>query len=516
MRRSADNVVEMRFPVPRRYGGACALRAAVAAALMCLGGCSAGPAPATETRTLRIGIQNTPEALAVVTDLLYADRLLSIDWHGRPALGLASAFEWKDEGRTLQIEVRAGVLFHDGTRVTAQTVAEILRQKKAPSGAFQYVSSIESTNDRTVLIHLSRPDAFLIEALSGTAIVLPRNPDIGAGPFKLLKRTPAVEAERNMSYYRGAPGIEKVQVTTYDTPRAAWAAMMRGEVDMVPEVSRDTVEFLEGATRFGTYSSIRPFYIPLVLNGHNPILKNVEVRRAIAEAIDRDEIVHRAMRGHGRVADDPLWPYNWAYTPALRRRDFDPIAAARRLEEAGFPVRRETRPGAMPSRFQIRCLFWNKGSQYERIALMLQRQLAAIDIDLVLEPAEEEALQRRAHSGDFDTYLYQMASGKSFDWTYRFWHSPGRDEGYWQDAGYTSADEPLERLRRARGDADIRAALTDVRARFFDDVPAVFIAWLEATRAVDSQFDVGDPSDPEILANLWRWSVTRPQQRAAR
>jgi peptide/nickel transport system substrate-binding protein len=465
---------------------------------------------------LRIGIQNTPEALAVVTDLLYADRLLSIDWHGRPALGLASGFAWKDEGRTLQIELRPGIQFHDGTPVTAETVAEILRQKRTPSGSFQYVTRIENTNDRTVLIHLSRPDAFLIEALSGTAIVLPRNPDIGAGPFKLLKRTPVIEAERNMAYYRGAPGIEKVQVTTYDTPRMAWAAMMRREVDMVPEVSRDSVEFLEGATRFDTYSSIRPFYIPLVFNARNPILKNVEVRRAIAEAIDRDDIVNRAMRGHGRAADDPVWPYNWAYTPAARRRSFDPMAAAQRLDKAGFPVRRAGLPGAMPSRFQIRCLFWNKGSQYERIALMLQRQLAAIDIDLLLEPADEEALQRRAFAGEFESYLYQMASGKSFDWTYVFWHSPQGGGRQRQNSGYTGLDEPLDRLRAAAGDADTRVAVADIRERFYDDVPAVFIAWPKATRAIDARFDVGDATDPEILANLWRWSVAKPQQKAAR
>ena len=85
-----------------------------------------------------------------------------------------------------------------------------------------------------------------------------------------------------------------------------------------------------------------------------------------------------------------------------------------------------------------------------------------------------------------------------------------------QDSGYTGADEPLDRLRKARQDTDIRIALADVRARFFEDVPAVFLAWVEATRAVDARFDVGDASDPEILAKLWRWSVTKPPQRAAR
>ena len=454
--------------------------------------------------------------LPVLTDLIYADPLFTIDSHGRPSLRLASDYpQWDAEGRTLQIAVRPGVKFHDGTPVTAAAVADVLRAKKRVRG-FEFVTSVETPRDGIVLIHLSRPDAFLLDSLAGTPIVRVSRPDVGTGPFKLLSREPALRAERNQEYYQGVPGIEQVRVTTYDTPRRAWTAMMTREVDMVTEVNRDSVEFLEGSTQFRTYPSIRPFYIPLVFNQRNPILRNVEVRRALAEAIDRDEIVHRAMRDHGRVAEDPVWPFHWAYTTASRRHDYDPANAAQRLEAAGFPVRSLKTPGGMPSRFQLRCLFWDKGPQYERIALLLQRQLAAIDVDLVLEAASEADVKKRAALGDFDTFLMQMASGKSFEFTYLFWHSkrPGAESP--QDSGYTGVDAVLDRLRGSLSDADVRVAAADLRQRFYEDVPAAFISWIKATRAVDSSFDVGDASDPEILANLWRWSIAKPEQRASR
>jgi hypothetical protein len=94
-----------------------------------------------------------------------------------------------------------------------------------------------------------------------------------------------------------------------------------------------------------------------------------------------------------------------------------------------------------------------------------------------------------------------MASGKSFDWTYRFWHNGG---GY-QNSGYSGADEALDLLRRSRTDTEVRAAVANLRQRFYEDAPAAFLAWPERTRAVDVRFDVGDRSDPEILGNLWRW-----------
>jgi peptide/nickel transport system substrate-binding protein len=408
------------------------------------------------------------------------------------------------------------VRFHDGAPVTAAAVADVLRQQKRTQG-FAFLTTVEASGDSIVRIHLSRRDAFLLIALGGMPIIEKGKPDIGTGPFKLLARAPVIQGERNVNYYRGLPGIERVQVTTYDNPRAGWAAMMRGEVDMVTEVNRESVEFLVGAKRFETHSSIRPYYIPLVFNVRHPILKSVAVRRALADAIDREEIIRRAMRGHGQVAEDPLWPHHWAYTPAARHHSFNPEAAAAALDAAGLRIRRNVPPDTMPSRFRIHCMFWDADPLYERIALMLQRQLATVGVDLVLQPVEQGTLQERIKSGDFDTYLYQLGSGRSFNFMYLLWHSDAHGVGQRQNAGYTGANDALDRLRVAYTDSDVRIAVADLRQRFYEDVPAAFIAWPEATRAIDSaRFDVGNASDPDLVANLWEWSVAKPEQRASR
>jgi ABC-type transport system substrate-binding protein len=487
----------------------------VGAAAVCAAACSREAVGTPRVQTLRVAYQKTTEVSSVLSEMLFADTLVGIDWRGRPTLQLGSDYQWSDEGRTLRFTIKPGMKFHDGVPVSPAAVAESIRQyaKDRPRW-FDFLASVEEQPPDALLIHLSRPDTFMIETLANVPIFDPNNPDNGTGPFKRLKRTPTVEGIRNAQYYRGAPAIDRVQITTYDTPRAAWAAMMRGEVDMVPEVNRDSIEFLEGATRFATYSSLRPFYIPLVFNLRNPILKNVEVRRALSEAINREEVVRHAMRGHGRVADDPVWPFHWAYTTASRRDAYNPTAAAQRLNAAGFPVRAAKTPGGMPSRFQLRCLFWDKGPQYERIALLLQRQLAAVNVDLVLEATDIESVARSAKAGAFDTFMLQMASGKSFNYAYEFWHSSQPGITTSALSGYNGADAVLDRLRGAYSDAEVRVAVADLRQRFYEDVPAAFIAWIEVTRAVDARFDVGDPLDPEILANLWRWKV-RPTQRLA-
>jgi peptide/nickel transport system substrate-binding protein len=469
-----------------------------------LSACAAPSPEPAKTQTLRLGARETVDTPAVLARFLSAEHLINIDWQGRPQGALATDWQWLDDGRVFELQLRQGVTFHDGTPLKAQLVLDILRnvKEKDRRKPFSAVTQFQAVNDYTLRIKLSQPYAFLVETIADTIIIDPAKPDVGTGPFRIVTRTPSTTAVRNSAYYRGLPGIDRVEVITYDTQRAAWVALMRGEVDMVQQVNRDAAEFLEGASHVEMFSTIRPYYIPLVFNVRHPILKRVEVRRALAEAIDREDIVREAMRGHGRVADDPVWPFHWAYNAAARKYTYNPNAARLRLDGAGLPVRPST-DGRMASRFSLRCVFWND-PQFERIALLLQRQLADVGIDLVLEESDEAKLVSRIGRGDFDTYLFIMASGKSFDWTYRFWHSPSGGVAY-QDSGYTGVDSILERLRIAQEDPAVRTAVSDLRDRFYADVPAAFLAWPETTRAFDSRFDIGERSSPDVFANLWKW-----------
>jgi peptide/nickel transport system substrate-binding protein len=484
-------------------------------AVMCVAGGSCTGAPTTEARDvqLRIGVggaKSSPQRLGVLARLLVAESVLTVGWDGKPVAGLAERWQWLDDGRALELQLRPGLKFHDGRPVTASVVADMLLKEVKELrtdnyvGGFQYVQTITSSGDAVLTIRLSRRDNFLLTALDETHIVDDSGADIGTGPFTVTKYEPHVIAEKYSDYYRGVPAIDRVEIIPFETQRSALAALMRGEVDMVQEVARESVEFLEGASRIETYTSLQPFYIPLVFNLDHPILGRVEVRRALSAAIDREQIVNAAMRGHGQVAADPVWPYHWAYSAAGRKQTFNPEESRVRFDAIGLPVRPAS-PGRMASRFRFSCLYWADDSEFERIALLLQRQLAAVGVDLALEPVSAGELQQRIQRGDFDAHLYRLLGGRSFGWTYRFWHSPEGNQAALQDTGYAGADAILERLRAATGDDDTRTAVAELQQRFYQDVPAAFLAWIETTRAVDGTFELGERTDPNIFANLWRW-----------
>lgn len=483
-----------------------ALAAAVGSAA-CQGRAPAQAAPAALRIAFGIGPTVKASGVRLLTDLLYNEPLISHDATGRPGPALAHSWRWEEQGRLLRLRLKPGVLFHDGTPLTAPLVVRVLEGSRRTLG-FDRVTRIEAAGELDIDIRLSQPDVFLLTALNEVRIAHPDRPDIGTGPFEIVRRTPVVEARRFERYHGGRPGSAEVQILTYESQRAAWAALMRGEVDAAQEISRDAVDFMERTSQISTYSSPQPFYIPLVLNHRHAALGDPRVRRALGHALDRERIVERAMRGRGIVAEGPIWRFHWAHQ-AREAADYAPGTAADLLEQAGYPLRPAT-DGAPASRLSFRCLFVDEDPQYERIALMVQRQLFDIGVDVELVPLSLRDLAARAGTGDFDGFLAPANAGRSLMFTYLFWRSPGADAPAIWRTGYSGADEALDRMRASTSEDELRQSLQVLSERFTEDAPAVFIAWTEVTRAITRQISVGSEAGTDPFTSIWKWSRAAP------
>lgn len=491
------------FRPPRRLGLLTCLLV-----LVTTSGCSPRAAEDTDRAGLRIGFGTGQSArvttVGYVTDLLYSETLLSRGWDGRQTPRLLTGWSWEDGGRVLNMQLKDNVVFHDGTPLSAALVAQLLKPRTPSDWGFENVTEVAARGDREVSISLSQPDLFLLNGLADRKIVHPSNPDVGTGPFVLLQRRPMVQTRRFDRYHAGPSALSGVSVTPYDRSRSVWSALMRDEVDAAHEVNLDSVDFMQKSSHIKTFPTIQPFYIALVFNLRNQALGAVDVRRAIAQSIDRQSILDRAMRGRGRLADSPIWPNHWAYQPVAQAWPYSPEDARGRLDKAGLHVKPVARAGEVRRRFKLRCLVFADEPQYERIALMIQRQLLEVGIDLEIELADLQTIATRAAQGDFDTYLMRLNAGRSMDFTYRAWRSGLAPHLLMQNSGYTGADSVLDRLRSSLTESEIRSAVRELAVRFHEDAPAVFLSWLEVTRAVNTRFDIGADS-PDPLSDVRNW-----------
>jgi peptide/nickel transport system substrate-binding protein len=342
---------------------------------------------------------------------------------------------------------------------------------------------------------------------------LPGKPGIGTGPFKATDNPAAVEAFEK--YYLGAPVLKRVQMSEYPSQRAAWSALMRGEVDMLHEVSAEAAEFVEAESSVKSTTFLRPYYNAIVFNMHHPVLSKREVRLALNEAIDRDAIVKVSMRGLGRTASGPIWPMYWASSSSAPAIPFDPAAAVKRLDAVGLTAGRERVPGSMPSRFSFKCLVLENEPTFNRIALRIQRQLYEIGVDMEIVAVPPRRLGEALNTGGFEAALMEFIGSRSLNWVYFLWHSP--QPGVQSDlaTGYSGADAALDRFRAATDDDEIKASVAEMQRVFREDPPAVFLAWQERSRALSKAFEIPDESSGDILGTIRQWrGVPVPRQAA--
>jgi ABC-type transport system substrate-binding protein len=393
------------------------------------------------------------------------------------------------------------VKFHNGQKVTAETVARLMNEPLRKRG----IVAISADDELTLTLKFAQPFGFRLENLGDVRLLDDNDPQLRTGPFKVVSSNPPV-LEGFADYYQGSPHIRRVTIKRFPSQRAALTAMMRGEVNFLHEVSREAIEFLQAGGDFQTYPLLRPYVIPLVFNLRHPILAKREVRVALNEAIDREEVVRNGMRGHGQVAEGPYWPFLSTYTRGRYPSPYNPEAAKVRLEAAGFPVRRA---GAdqPPSRFRFTCLVPAGDARFERIALVVQRQLSAVGVDMDLRLTTQLQSTRSVKSRDFEAIIFEMVMGRTLDWPSVFWHS----KNPYFEHGYTAADRALETLLRARGDA-VRPALSEVMSHLGEDPPAIFLAIPREARAGDKSFRIPYETDQDVFTTLWQ---LQPVQRAS-
>jgi len=243
------------------------------------------------TLTIAYGLttgQAAQAGLRQVVGNIVGEGLMAFSRDGRPQARLAQSSVVQPDGLSIRIQLRNGARFHDESAVTADAVREILaRQLKAYLGpAFKSVKEIRVVSPLEVEVALNQRSAFAFEGLD--LGIQPPGSDVGTGPFKIVKQdAKGVEMAANQAFYGGKPAIDRILIKPYDSVRAAWADMLRGQADMLYEVGPDAIEILQPSKAVRVISHLRNYQYMGILNLRQPKLKDPGFRRALNAAIDR-------------------------------------------------------------------------------------------------------------------------------------------------------------------------------------------------------------------------------------
>ncbi|MBS1207870.1 MAG: solute-binding transporter (periplasmic) [Proteobacteria bacterium] len=367
-----------------------------------------------------------------VADSLF-NGLVALDREMRPQPDLAERWVVSPDGRSVTFTL-AKAHWHDGKPVTAEDVRfsfeNILLKHHARTSASLkgVIERIEARDAQTVVFHLKRPYAPLLQQLDVTeAPILPRHvydgadptqhpanlKPVGSGPFKLAeyRRDDAIVLVKNPAYFKpGLPKLDRLVFRVLPEPRAEVQALIKGEVDFVRSVAGAEIETL---SRLPNIKLDRVTAGPgggncvmtMVFNLDRPAFKDVRVRQAIAQGIDRQRILRDVIFGQGRVAAAPISSgIAWAHDAnVLAKLPFDAQAAAHLLDAAGL------KPDASGQRLKLDIVHF---PQFARYAQAMRQDLAALGIALESRPYDRAAMiDAMFTKRDFDTGLVSYCNG---------------------------------------------------------------------------------------------------------
>jgi peptide/nickel transport system substrate-binding protein len=297
-----------------------------------------------------------------------------------------------------------------------------------------------------------------------------------------------LELVANENYFAGKPAVDRVVIRPYSSLRAAWADMLRGQVDMLYEVGPDTLDLLQGANSVRVFTQERPYAYVMSLNVQRPLLRDKKLRQQFNAAINRPDLIDRALSGHAIPADSPVWPYHWAISRDAPRFKYQ--------------------PAVVPKPMRLTCIFAD--ASLERLALSVQQMLAAINVDIDLQMMPIDRLYERLNAGDFDVMLAPALMGPSLLRPYQFWHTGSPNN--WGHYSSAAVDAALDDIRRAATDDEYRAGVAAFQRAMIDDPPAIFLAWSQRARAVSTRFEVPVEPGRDVLGTLPLWRPAADKQ----
>jgi peptide/nickel transport system substrate-binding protein len=340
--------------------------------------------------------------------------LLDHDFEMNPQPYLAKSWEWSENGLQLTLHLVENAKWHDGVPFTSKDIKymfseEVFENAPRMANVYRAVTSVDTPDDYTAVLNLEYPDAGLIYMLStyGDGNPLPEhiykgtdfknNPanenPIGLGPFKLeewVKGSHITLVKNEDFFMPGKPHLDKIIYKIIQDPVTRRTAFLKREFDWYPnsipfsdlpdlEENPDITVTTKGGEAF-------PSTDPnLIFNLREPPFDDINVRKAIAHALDTEKIAQLVASGYTKASVAPIAAYSWTHNPNLPQYDYNVDKANQLLDDAGYTK------GSDGIRFKTSVLYDIGETEYVKTAEIMKEMLKDVGIELELIGLERTA-----------------------------------------------------------------------------------------------------------------------------
>ncbi len=476
-----------------------------------------------------------------INGLVY-NGLLRYDKNLQLEAELARSWDISPDNLTITFHLRNDVRWHDGHPLTADDVLFTYRLLVDPSVPTAYadrylqVVKAEAPDPYTFRVTYSQPLAsaliswmfpihpkHLLEGTDITTSPLARAP-VGTGPYRFVewKSGEKVVLEANADYFEGQPYIHRVVYRIIPDPSTMFLELRSGGLDLMNltplQYARQT-DTLAFKRRFEKYRYLDFSYTYLGFNLRRPLFQDVRVRRALAHALNKQELVDGVLLGLGTAATGPYKPGTWPYNSHVRHYEYNPVKARQLLAEAGWHDSDGDGVldrGGQPFAFTI---VTSQGSDARtKSGEIIQRRLQEVGVSVKLRVIEWASfIKEFINPGDFDATILGWTIPPDPD-SFAVWHSSKTGVGELNFIGFKNAevDRLLEEGRHTLDQQQRKRIYDRFQEILAEQQPYVFLYVPDSLPVVAKRFHGIEPAPAGIMHNFIHWYVPRDQQKYQR
>ena len=410
-------------------------------------------------------------------NVLSYNGLMKLDYNMNPVPDLAESYEISEDGCTWTFKLREGVKFHDGSELTAEdVVASMIAAQSEPNVAnfTKDYTAVEATDKYVVTITTDGFTSNLLYSLANHAnFILPKallesghdfNAEpCGTGAYKFVRwnHGDSIEFEANEDYFAGAPAFKKLIWRFIPEGTSRSLALEGGEVDFVIDVDAANMAGIEDNPdlKMIIVDSISLQF--LNLNDEKGYLSDINVRKAINCAINKQAVVQIAENGHAMVA--------YAQAPI----GFSGATDAGCDTEYNVEKAKEYLAawGGNPADIEIAIICSNDAKV--RAATVIQNNLKDVGINATIEQMDLATYLDTTAAGNHTAFIGGYTASSMVQYLLMNFHSNAIGAANKSRLNMPEVDALIEKASQARTTEEMTEILTEVNTLINEQCPQV-------------------------------------------
>ncbi|HTS38290.1 MAG TPA: ABC transporter substrate-binding protein [Candidatus Solibacter sp.] len=458
---------------------------------------------------------------------------------------LAQSWKVSKDGKQITFKLRPGLSFSDGTPFSAEDVAYTVQQMMDPAvhspvgDAFRSGQGNVDTkiiSPTQITITFPAPVAGLDRQFDQMAIVSAHSPKkemAVLGPFMVAdyKAGSTVFLKKNPNYWksdeqgRKLPYLDSVRLDIQPNRDVELLRFKRGEIDVINSLDSEYFDKLAMTSPQLVHDSgpsldtEQMWFNEVARSPLAQFKKNwfhsANFRRAISQAINREDLARVVFRGHAQPAIGPISPANkfW-FNNKLKLETYSTDAALKTLQSDGFRLENGTLKDK-DGNAVVFSIITNAGNKYrERMATMIQEDLQKIGIHVNVVTLDFPSLiERMTQTFDYEAILLGLTNvGLDPNEQMNVWLSSSENHQWnpQEKTPETAWEAEIDRLMRAQASsAEARrrkVAFDRVQEIAVEQAPFIYLVNRNALSAVSARVQ---GAIPVILVPQTYWNVER-------